>query len=666
MCNLNHSKQIMVHKILSFVTSLFLLLLLGVTIHSCANMAAPTGGAYDIDPPRVRRATPDFNSLNAAPTRIEIEFDENIKIESPTEKVIITPPQQNMPVIRSIGRRAVVELNDTLLPNTTYTIDFTDAIVDNNEGNPLENFVYSFSTGDRLDTLAVSGKVLNAEDLEPVTGIYVGIHSNFDDTAFTHVPFERISRTDSRGAFTVRGMAPGEYKVFALGDMNRDYRYDNPQEAIAFLDSVVIPSTMPAVRQDTVFVDSVTVDTILTVQYTRFVPDDLLLRSFLSDFQRQYLQKHERPEEHKLGLFFAAPTSMPTFFLLKPEVERDDWYVMERTKNNDTLTVWITDSLVYRQDSLQMKVNYIRTDSANQNYIATDTLNFNMRRSGRSRDRAPEKSEGEEGEEAPVRFLGMNSNVQSTFELFNPVRIEFEQPVQQFDSSYVELSMEVDSLYEAVPFQMESDSLNPRRFVLRPSWEPGAKYRIRIDSAAVISHYGLWNNTYEQQFTVKPLDQYGNLEISLSGLQEEESAFVELLNTTGKPFRKSVVKANRARFQDLLPGDVYVRLVIDKNNDGQWTTGNYEEKRQPEEVFYYPGKFVIRAYSDHSESWDIRSVPLTGQKPLEITTNKPQEKRRNPNLEREQQQQQQQGQQSSPFGMGGGMGSPSMQQRGAR
>lgn len=667
MCNLNHSKQIMVHKILSFVTSLFLLLLLGVTVHSCANMAAPTGGAYDIDPPRVRRATPDFNSLNAAPARIEIEFDENIKIESPTEKVIITPPQQNMPVVRSIGRRAVVELNDTLLPNTTYTIDFTDAIVDNNEGNPLENFVYSFSTGDRLDTLAVSGKVLNAEDLEPVTGIYVGIHSNFDDTAFTRVPFERISKTDSRGAFTVRGMAPGEYKVFALGDLNRDYRYDNPQEAIAFLDSVVIPSTLPAVRQDTVFVDSVTVDTILTVQYTRFLPDDLLLRSFLSDFQRQYLQKHERPEEHKLGLFFAAPTSMPTFFLLKPEMERDDWYVMERTKNNDTLTVWITDSLVYRQDSLQMKINYIRTDSANQNYIATDTLNFNMRRSGRSRDRTPERSEGEEGEEAPVRFLGMNSNVQSTFELFNPVRIEFEQPVQQFDSSYVELSMEVDSLYEAVPFQMESDSLNPRRFVLRPSWEPGAKYRIRIDSAAVISHYGLWNNTYEQQFTVKPLDQYGNLEISLSGLQEEESAFVELLNATGKPFRKSVVKANRARFQDLPPGDVYARLVIDNNNDGQWTTGNYEEKRQPEEVFYYPGKFVIRAYSDHSESWNIRSVPLTGQKPLEITTNKPQEKRRNPNLEREQQQQQQQqGQQSSPLGVGGGMGSSSMQQRGAR
>jgi len=260
-----------------------------------------------VNPPVVKRATPGFNSLNVTPERIEIEFDENIKIKSPAEKVIITPPQQNLPVIRSVGRKVVVELNDTLLANTTYTVDFTDAIVDNNEENPFENFVFSFSTGDRLDTLSISGKVVTADNLEPVTGTYVGIHSNFDDTVFTKLPFERISRTDSRGNFTVRGMAPGSYKVYALADINRDYTYDNPQEAVAFLDSIVIPSTMPAVRQDTVFADSVTVDTIRTVSYTRFLPDDLLLRSFLSDFQRQYLQKHERPEQHRLSLVFCRP-----------------------------------------------------------------------------------------------------------------------------------------------------------------------------------------------------------------------------------------------------------------------------------------------------------------------------------------------------------------------
>lgn len=644
----------MLRKIFTFFSWLFLLTLLAALGHSCANMAAPTGGAYDVDPPVVKRATPDFNSVNTSPSRIEIEFDENIKIEKPNEKVIVTPPQKIMPVIRSIGRRAVVELKDTLLPNTTYIIDFTDAIVDNNEANPLENFVYSFSTGDRIDTLSISGKVLNAQDLEPVTGAYVGIHSNHHDTAFTHISFERISRTDSRGNFAVRGMAPGKYRVFALNDLNRDYKYDNPQESVAFLDSIVIPSTMPDVRQDTIFRDSLTIDTILTVQYTRFLPDDLLLRSFLSDFQRQYLQKHERPEAHRINLFFASPTQRPTFFLTNPEVRGDDWYVAERSAKNDTLMLWVTDSLIYQRDSLQMQINYIRTDSLNQNYIATDTLNFNMRR---SRGRDKKETEKEDGEGESIRFLGINSNVQSTFELFNPVRIEFEQPVTAFDSSYVQLLTEVDSLFEPVPFRLESDSLNPRKFTLRPRWEPGGKYKILIDSAAVVSYYGLWNNKYEQSFTVKPVDQYGNLEISITGLPEGKQAFVELLDKSDKPFRRSYVRDNRARFQDLLPGEIYARVIIDENEDGVWTTGNYEEGRQPEKVFYYPGMFVIRAYSDHSEDWNVLATPVANQKPLEITKNKPEEKkRRNPNLEREQQQQQQ----SSPFSGGGrGVGAPS-------
>ncbi len=671
----------MLNKILSFVTTLFLLLLCVAAIHSCANMASPTGGPYDVDPPKVKRATPDFNSLNMTPSRIEIEFDENIKIEKPTEKVIITPPQKNMPVIRSVGKKAVVELKDTLLLNTTYTIDFTDAIVDNNEGNPLENFVYSFSTGDQLDTLAISGRVLNAEDLEPVTGIYVGIHSNLDDTAFTKVTFERISRTDSRGNFIVRGMAPGRYRVFALDDQNRDYRYDNPMEKVAFLDSVVVPSTMPAVRQDTVFVDSITVDTILTVPYTRFLPDDLLLRTFLSGFQRRYLQKHERPEERKLEIFFAAPTDMPTFVLTNPKMERDDWYVMERTKGNDTITLWITDSLIYKQDSLQMAVNYLRTDSLNLDYISTDTLNFIMRRSRQEQRQAEQarkeaeeaareekaqemeesaeesdtgEGEAEPGAESePITFLTIKSNIQSSFELYNPIRLEFEHPVVAFDSSHVGLSVQVDSLFELVPFRLETDSLNPRKFVLRPRWEPGARYKFRIDSAMVFNCYGLWNDTYEQQFTVKALDQYGNLEIAITGLEPGKEAFVELLDKSGKPFRKSLVKSNVARFQDLPPGEMYARLIVDENGDGVWTTGNYEEQRQPEEVFYYPGLFTIRAYTDHSESWNIRSKPVIEQKPLEITTNKPQERKRNPNLDR--QNEQRQGQQSSPFsGMGSG------------
>lgn len=628
-----------------------------VLSHSCANIATPTGGPYDIDPPVVVSASPSFNSLNSTPKRVEIVFDENIQIENPTEKIIITPPQQNMPIIRAIGRRAVVEFNDELFPNTTYTIDFTDAIVDNNESNPIENFVYSFSTGDQLDTLSISGRVLNAEDLEPLSGIYVGIHSNFDDTIFTNVPFERISRTNSRGDFTVRGMAPGKYRVFALNDQNRDYKYDNPQEAIAFLDSIVSPSTMTDIRQDTVFLDSTTISAINNVGYTRFLPDNIVLRSFISDFQRQYLMRNERPQENRLNIFFAAPTDIPTFSLIEPERLGDDWYIAERSVNNDTLMLWITDSLVYNQDTIRMEINYFETDTLNQNIIKTDTLSFNFRQSASSvRQPLPVVSEtevevqeqnevdseqqadnsGVEGDQnnTPLQFLIINSNLVSSFELYNSIRIEFDQPVIEFDSSFVKLSIQVDTLYESVPFRLETDSLNPRRYTIRPSWVPGGRYLINIDSAAVFSHYGLWNDKFEQSFTVKPLDQYGNLEIRINGLPDGKQAFVQLLNNSDKPFRQSTVKENVVKFQDLPPGNVYARLIIDENDDGKWTTGNYEEGRQPEEVFYYNGVFVIRAFSDHLEEWNINSTLLINQKPLEITINKPSERRANPNVNR--------------------------------
>ncbi|MDD3787763.1 MAG: Ig-like domain-containing protein [Petrimonas sp.] len=630
----------MINKLLSFFSILFLILLTISTLYSCANMASPTGGRYDEEPPVVKSATPSFNSLNVQKPTVEILFDENVKIEKPMEKVIITPPQQNFPVIKSVGKKVVVELKDELLPNTTYTIDFTDAIVDNNEANPIENFSYSFSTGDKLDTMAVSGKVLEAENLEPVTGIYVGLHSNLNDTAFTRTRFDRIGRTDSRGNFTIRGMAPGKYKIFALGDLNRDYKYDNPQEAVAFIDSVIVPSTMQAVRNDTVFskTDSTKIDTVKTIHYTRFLPDDLLLRSFLSDFQRQYLQKHERPQQHKLSFFFAAPTSPPTFRLLSPDRTDNKWFVKESNPSNDSITLWITDSTVYKKDSLLILVNYVRTDSLNHNFIDTDSLNFVFRQ-----PRQQKKSSDKDGEKETVKFMGVNTNIQSKQEIYEPIRIEFEEPITRFDSTHVKLFRVVDSIQTPVPYRLVKDSLNVRKYVLLPPrWEPGGKYRFEMDSAAFTSYYGLWNNGIDQPFTVKSLEEYGNLSIDMSGFPPGKDVYVELLDKSDKPFRKTLVKDNVAKFQDLRPGTIYARLFIDENGDGKWTTGNYEKDRQPEIVYYYPRTYEIRAFSNHQESWNVLETPVPKQKPLEITKNKPQEKkRRSLNEERQQNNQNQ-------------------------
>ena len=649
--NYTNGSMVIMTRFLKHISTLTFLAGALFLLCSCANMAAPTGGLYDETPPRVVRSNPQNSALNVDRKIVEIEFDENIKVEKPTEKVIITPPQINMPVIKSVGKKAVVEFNDELLPNTTYTIDFTDALVDNNEGNPLENFSLSFSTGNQLDTLAVSGKVLSAENLEPAQGVYVGMHTNLDDTAFVRTPFERISRTDSRGRFTVRGLAAGKYRIFALDDKNRDYKYDNPQEAVAFLDSIVVPSSIPAVRQDTVFRDSVTIDTVIAVNYTRFLPDDILLRSFSSGFQRKYFQKHERIQREKLVVFFAAPTQEPVFELLRPASDNDSWYLMEKSKGNDTLSLWISDSLILRQDTVILKMNYLKTDSLNRDLMQSDTLSFTFRE-----PRQTNREKGEEEKEEEVRFLMVNHNIRSSHEIYSPVQLEFEQPVIDFDSSKVKLTYEVDSVFSPVPFTMLGDTLNPRKYTLRHKWEPGGKYVLNIDSATVHSIYGLWNNRVEQAFTVKTLDQYGNLMFQLSGLPVGKPAYVELLDKSDKPFRKVRVKNNEALIFDINPGTLYARLFIDDNGDGEWTTGDYEKGRQPERVYYYPGAYEIRAYTDHEESWDVTELPLDKQKPLEITKNKPEEKkRRNLNEERERQQNQRGG---SPFpggsaGMGG-------------
>ena len=636
-----------IYRILTSLSSILL-------FYACANIATPTGGLYDVDPPKVVKATPDFNSLNNSNTKIEILFDENIKIEKPMDKVIIAPPQQKFPIIKAQGKKAIVELEDELLPNTTYTIDFTDAIVDNNEGNTLENFSYSFSTGDHIDTLAISGTVLKAENLEPAQGIYVGVHSNLNDTAFTNLPFERISRTDSRGKFTIKGIAEGEYKIYALNDLNRSYSYDNPQEEIAFLDSIFIPSSEPAVRNDTVFLDSLTIDTIHEVKYTRFIPDNILLRSFESGFQRQYLQKHERNLDHKLELFFAAPTQAAQFTLLEPLPSSDKWFVKESSATNDSVSIWITDSLVYNADTVKLKVDYLRTDSLNNHVLNKDTLSFTMR--GRKVEEAKPEKEGEE--EEIIQHLKIRDNIQSSHEIYNSLFLEFEEPLANFDSTKIQLQHEVDSLFKPIEYTLLTDSLNARRYRIKHKWLPGEKYKLLIDSAVFVSEYGLHNNTLEKVFTVKKLEQYGNLMFIISGLPKGKVAYVELLNAQDKPFRKVRVKDSEALFMDLNPGKLYARLFIDKNEDGEWTSGDYDFKRLPETVYYNPKWYEIRAFTNHEESWNLNERPFDKQKPLEITKNKPEEKKKRNRNEEERERRGSQRSSNPSMNIGGGAMTP--------
>lgn len=262
-----------------------------ILLYACANIGNPNGGPYDELPPKFVSSIPVPNSTNYKGQKVEILFDELVQLDNPSENVIITPPQREMPIIRSAGKKVQVELLDSLKENMTYTIDFTNSIADNNEKNVLENFTFAFSTGDVIDSLEISGTVLNAENLEPMPGISIGLHSNLADSAFRTLPFDRTSRTNDKGQFTVRNIKPGKYRIYALNDVNRDYKFDQPGEDIAFLDSVFVPTFTMATRQDTLWKDSLTIDTIQTIHYTRFLPDDIRLRLFKEKFERQYMTR---------------------------------------------------------------------------------------------------------------------------------------------------------------------------------------------------------------------------------------------------------------------------------------------------------------------------------------------------------------------------------------
>jgi len=615
---------------------------------SCANMASPNGGPYDEMPPRFVRSTPLPLQTNFTGRKIEIIFDELIQIEKPSENVIITPPQKNLPVVRSVGKKVVVELKDTLIADVTYTIDFTNSISDNNEKNVLENFSFAFSTGDVIDSLEVSGYVLNASNLEPMPGILVGLHRNLEDSAFTTTAFFRTSKTNERGRFTIRNVAEGTYRIYALNDVNRDYMFDQPGEEIAFLDSLVIPRFERTTRNDTIWKDSLTVDTVHVVEYTRFLPDDIVLRLFKEKFERQYMLRPERNQPNLFTLKFNAPLdTLPSIQLLDNPAS-GDWYITQIPDDPTAVNYWITDSLIWQMDTLRLSVTYLRTDSLMMLQTQTDTIPLSVRRQQQTASRRNTRSE----EPEPIEFLALKISASGQMNVYDTLSVTFPEPVFALTKEIFLLEQKQDTLWTKVDFTFRQDSVNVVRYYLERPWSYEESYRLTIDSAMIFSIYGKWNNAATSTFGFKPREEYGHIYLAVEGITQP--AFVELLNSNDVPVRTATVEDGGALFMNLRPDKYYARLIVDANENGIWDTGNYADKIQPEEVFYSSRFYELRANWEMEETWDVLSEPLTKQKPMDITKNKPKEvtrQRRDYREEGRSQQNQQRG-----FGGIGGRG----------
>lgn len=616
------------------------ILLLVMIAYSCANIGTPDGGPYDEEPPKFVGSMPELRASNSKNKKIELEFDEFIKLDKPSEKVVISPPQLEQPEVKVVGKKVVVELLDTLKEATTYTIDFSDAIVDNNEGNPMGNFSFSFSTGEVIDTMEVSGTVLEASNLEPIKGIQVGLHKDLADSAFATKPFDRVSRTDSRGHFSIRGVAPGKYRIYALKDGNQNYFYDSKSEMIAFSDSIIIPSSIASTRQDTIWRDSLTVDTIKTVKYTRYLPDDIMLRAFKEENTRQYLVKSQRDKlNHFILTFSAKADTLPTLKGLN--FDERDAFIVETNERNDSICYWIKDSLLFEMDTLAIQMDYLYTDTLDKLVPKTDTLYLTNKISREKREQlakqaAEEKEKerkklekkGKKVEREKTPFLEMKVDAPSSFDIYKNILLSFAEPVATIDTSAIHMAVKVDTLWEETPFLFVKDTVLPRQYEILAEWEPEKEYRLTIDSAAITGLYGLHTDKVEQTVKVKKLDEYGTLLLNIVGAGE--GAIVELLDNGGKVLRQQPVSADgMADFYYLNPNTkYYIRLFIDRNGNGVWDTGNFKAGEQPEEVYYFPKTWEMRANFEFEETWDIHAVPLDRQKLDEIKKQKPEEQKK--------------------------------------
>lgn len=646
--------------------NLLLCLLALVLTAACASIGNPDGGRFDETPPRVVGSSPADGAVNVSKRKVQILFDEYIKLEKASEKVVISPPQIEPANVRADGKRVKVDFYDSLRANTTYTIDFSDAIEDNNEGNPMGQYTFSFSTGDVIDTMQVSGRVLNAADLEPIKGIMVGLYpadSTWNDTLFRTRPFLRVSRTNGEGRFTIKGVKDGAYRVRALEDKDGDFVFSQKNERVAFDTTVYVTGSFPDVRMDTVWRDSLWYDSIRVVPYTHYTPDDVLLLAFLEDGQERHLLKTVYPEPTNFTFYFTAPSdSTPRIKGLNFD---ERCLVADASLKNDTVTFWVTDTaLIHRQDTLSMILSYMETDTLGQLVVTNDTLDLSPKTTyakiaaerskqieawEKDRERRQKKAKKPlPYEENPYERTWLEAGFKPSGSLApnQNVRYLAKEPILEVDTTKIHFYVKKDTDWLPAPFLFMPEERSAKSYMLYAEWEPGQKYRFVMDTAAVVSVLEHESKSVRQEFHVRAVEEYGSIFIHV--ISPDTGVVVQLLSKNDKvEAQQRTDKDGNADFFFMKPGDYYMRCYVDANGNGQWDTGDYASGLQPERVYYFGKPLPLKAQWDLRQDWDIRAVDVARQKPMAITKQKPDKEKKLKNRNAERDREMQRGQKQS-------------------
>jgi len=575
---------------------------------SCAQQGSPSGGPRDEDPPVVLECDPPNYSTRFEARKIEVTFDEYITLESVNQELIVSPPMEEKPTVKLRKRTMIIEYEDTLKSNTTYTFNFGEAIQDLHEGNKLQNYEYVFSTGDILDSMSVRGSLQYAENLEiPDDPISIMLYTDLRDSVpLLDIPLY-VGRSNDSGVFSVNNLRPDVYKVFALKDGNNNLLFDLPTEEIAFLDTSLIvnadltrlllgDSIVNSVIPDTVYADSsaAVLDSIAD-QRPNLNAIYIDLKLFTEASEIQYLTDNTREDPRKIQLVFALPLTDTFSYRVLPEAdESEPRFLKHFGENRDSLTLWIMDSTHYNREKIELVMDYTAKDTNEQFVIRTDTVSFSYREP-QSKSRRGSEAEKEE-EKLVVNTMRNNGNQDLNRDI--PLLLDF--PLEKLNDTLFTLYHIPDSLEVPYPFVVKADSLNPYKASLSASWESASKYRLLVLPGAISSIYPMQHDTIDVGFKTRDLEFYGQILLSLTNVNNQ--VLIQLFS--GKTMiEERMVKADgQYAFPFLSPKEYSFKFIHDLNENEKWDTGDYLKKVQPEPVELLPTTIEVRSNWDHDVS----------------------------------------------------------------
>ncbi len=569
-----------------------LLIAVIVIITECANPIPLKGGPRDIAPPQVLYCVPTNYSSGFTTDKIYIYFDEFIKLNEVNSQVIISPPLENMPDFKTKGKSVVIKFDEKLKDSTTYTIFFGDAIADITENNPVSNFEYVFSTGPTVDSLSITGEVLNAFTLKPEEDIFVMLYIDNNDTIpFDSMPYlikpYYVSKTNSNGEFELNNLKNETYKIFALRDANGNYLYDMPNEEIAFSDSLLIPDYYYFPVFDSLIADSLTEEAILNDSLKIDTINNNLYKLFL--FQEidstQQLTKAALIRKGQLSFIFKFPVKNLNIKVLNHQFDKD-WKIEEINPEKDTVIYWLKDVDI---DTLVFKI----TDDT----LVLDTVEIAIVKPDRGKRL-------KKGKEKPQK-IQIKSNVKANvLDINMPLNIKFTYPVINYDFSKVLLVEGEDTIVS--PQITFKDSIKREAQISR-QWSENTNYQLFIPDSVFTDLQNYSNDTTIINFRTKMLTDYGILFLNIKIDNPNKHYIIQLLNENEDVLNERFITENQLiKYEYLNPGKYLIKAILDTNNNGRWDTGDYINNIQPEKTYYFPTDINIRANWDIEEEWELQ------------------------------------------------------------